>query len=106
MLRSKVIKTEAVNGRGELDLLQTGFEDFVYKGKTTPHTVTSVQVGRPDLIAYALYGDDRFWWILMKFNSISDVWNDLKAGIILKCPPKNEMERWYVKAIRRKGLDV
>lgn len=104
MLRSKIIKTEVVNGRGELDFLQTGFEDFHYTGKTYPYTVTTGNVGRPEMVSIAVYGSEKYWWFLMKFNKICDVWNDLRAGMILRCPPKIEIERWYVASLRRKEL--
>ena len=104
MLRSKVVKVEQVNDKGELDFLNTGFEDFKYKGKTYPYTLTTGDVGRPDMVSVNVYGDEKYWWFLMKYNKICDVWNDLRAGVIIKCPPKTEIEKWYVTASRRKDI--
>lgn len=36
--------------------------------------------GRPDLIAYAAYGTELLWWLIVEANSVFDYEEDLKAG--------------------------
>lgn len=40
---------------------------------------------RPDLIAYNMYGDPRYAWIILSANNLSDIF-DLKAGLIITIP--------------------
>jgi hypothetical protein len=36
--------------------------------------------GRPDLIAYAAYGNEQLWWVIVEANNAYDYEVDLKAG--------------------------
>ena len=40
---------------------------------------------RPDLVSYEAYGVVDFWWKIMEFNNIKDIF-DFKAGINLTIP--------------------
>ena len=42
--------------------------------------------GRPDLIANEFYGDSTYWWIICVANNISDPFEQLKAGKLIKLP--------------------
>ena len=99
---SKVITKALVAGKAELDFCDSGWESFRTRGRLFQYTVVSADIGRPDLLSLRVYDDERYWWILLKFNGICDVWNDLRAGLVLRCPSKSDMERWYTAAIRRK----
>ena len=46
---------------------------------------------RPDLLANALYGSTRLWWIFTKrnMNLIQDPINDFRAGMIIRLPQKS-----------------
>lgn len=101
MLRYKIYNTEIVDNYSELDFL-SNMMSINYSGNTVPFTVGSVHVGRPDIISFQVYGDDRFWWLLLKYNNVSDVWNDLKPGMILRCPPKNILEKYYMEAVKKR----
>ena len=37
-------------------------------------------------IAFGLYGDARYWWIIADFNKIISPFDQLKVGIQLRCP--------------------
>ena len=102
MLHSKVVMTALVNGKAELDFAQNGWDLFSYTGRLATFTVTSAHVGRPDLLSLQIYGDEQYWRELLHFNNICDVWNDLRPGLMLKCPPRGELERWFVNASKNK----
>ena len=36
--------------------------------------------GRPDLLAYAAYGNEKLWWLLVEANQAYDYEVDFKAG--------------------------
>lgn len=36
--------------------------------------------GRPDLLAYAAYGNELLWWVIVEANNVYDYETDLKAG--------------------------
>lgn len=40
---------------------------------------------RPDLVSYAAYGTVDYWWYIMEFNGIKDIY-DFKSGITLRIP--------------------
>jgi hypothetical protein len=46
--------------------------------------------GRPDLLAYDLYGDETLGWFIMQYNAISDI-NKFVTGIILILPIKSRV---------------
>ena len=40
---------------------------------------------RPDLLSYEAYGLSEFWWQILEFNEIKDVY-DFKAGLNITIP--------------------
>ena len=55
----------------------------------TPSNMAKVPTGmegRPDLIANEFYGDSTYWWIICVANNISDPFEQLKAGKLIKLP--------------------
>lgn len=50
--------------------------------RTKEFEITQRFVNRPDLLAFELYGDAKFWWIfpLYNKNSIQDPINDFTLG--------------------------
>lgn len=42
--------------------------------------------GRPDLIAYAAYGTEQLWWLIVEANSVFDLESELKAGTQILIP--------------------
>ena len=55
------------------------------------YTVENKFDRRPDLLANALYGSTRLWWIFTKrnMNLIQDPINDFRAGMIIRLPQKS-----------------
>ena len=50
-------------------------------------------VNRPDAIAYAVYGNAKFWWIIAMANNLSDPFIDYKFGKSLKIPDLDLVKR-------------
>ena len=50
------------------------------------YTVTTKDLKRIDLIAYRMYGDVNFWWVVAVMNNISNPLRDLVAGVTLRIP--------------------
>lgn len=46
---------------------------------------------RPDLLAYEIYGDARFWWLfpLYNKNTLLDPINDFKTGLTIIVPNRD-----------------
>jgi len=68
------------------DLTSNNFSKYRFKYQTTTYTVKSSDISRPDIISYNNYGRIDYWWFIMKFNSVDDVWNELYPGLLLKMP--------------------
>lgn len=50
---------------------------------------------RPDLLSNDLYGSTAYWWIFTMYNpdQIQDPIYDLKAGMTIRFPNKNNLQR-------------
>lgn len=83
--RTNYLSEEDVEGIKEYDLGSMDFGNFDF-GSVLYYMVRDVDIGRPDIISQRLYGTTNYWWFLMWFNGVSDVWNDLRAGMVLKYP--------------------
>lgn len=42
--------------------------------------------GRPDIIAYQVYGDQYYAWLVMQYNSIVDPVTEIVKGTLLRLP--------------------
>lgn len=49
------------------------------------YKVEAKEAYRPDIIAYNMYGDPRYAWIILSANNLSDLF-DLKPGMIITIP--------------------
>jgi len=58
--------------------------------------VVSGEENRPDLIAYKIYGDTQYWWILLLYNGLVKN-EDVTAGMELKYPLLFDLEALYFK---------
>lgn len=94
--RSRYFPTNVVNSITENDLAFSGFSDFVFTDEFKFYTLVESDIQRPDLISYKLYKRMNYWWIVMKLNSIEDIWDDLYVGQILKIPSEDDIQRLIV----------
>jgi hypothetical protein len=48
--------------------------------------VTSANVANSPGLAYQIYGDKNYWWIICIYNGILDPIQDLQPGTVLQIP--------------------
>jgi hypothetical protein len=84
--RSDFMPTVISNNVPEKDLLLNHWDQFEIKRPLSYYQIVESDIQRPDLLSLRVYNNYSYWWILMKFNGISDVWNDLTPGDVIKCP--------------------
>lgn len=48
--------------------------------------ITSEYAGRPDKISYYMYGREDFMWLVLQYNNIVDINEELVAGVTLTLP--------------------
>lgn len=48
-------------------------------------TITKPTEFRPDLVSYKAYGTPDYWWKILEFNQIADIYN-FKAGLNIRIP--------------------
>ena len=59
------------------------FSYFIENMEKLPHKIAIIPegvTGRPDLLAYQIYGTEKLWWAIMLANKISDAQTELTAG--------------------------
>lgn len=70
--------------------------EFVYNSNNDyVITLETKYNNRPDLLSQDLYGTTSWWWIFALYNpdSIQDPIYDMKAGISIRYPNKNNLPR-------------
>jgi hypothetical protein len=78
MNRSDFIKTEMVDGVPEKDLLLSSFNNFVFEYPLKTYRLQYNDYMRPDLISLKVFGNQDYWWIILKCNpELEDIWNDV-----------------------------
>jgi len=70
----------------ELDFLDENLSNFKLSYSPGYYRVNSNDIWRPDLISYKIYGDVKYWWILLLYNGIDDPFNDIQTGDIMEVP--------------------
>ena len=55
------------------------------------YTLEKIYQNRPDLLAFAVYGDSSLFWIILQYNNIIDPFTEFKEGIVLKIPTKDRV---------------
>ena len=88
---------ELDSGSLERDLLLSNWDLFDNKRGYTFRYLTADDIQRPDLFCLRMYGRIDWWWILSKFNSIDDWWNDVFSGMRVKVPNITDIEEFYLK---------
>ena len=93
--RSDFIQTVTVNGVRCKDLVANNWDKLVINRPVSYYRVTDSDLQRPDRISMNVYHNMTYWWVLMKYNGICDVWNDLTAGDIIECPNEFDIQAFY-----------
>lgn len=65
--------------------------------QTIGYYTLRTEMNRPDMLAYNIYGDTQYWWVLMWYNNLLKP-QDLKAGMKIKYPSLSAIEQLYMTA--------
>lgn len=98
--RTNFLDTVEVDDIVQKDMSSMSFGDFDF-GPTEFYKCSQFDIGRPDLISYKIYGTTNYWWFLMWFNGVADVWNDLREDMLIEYPSL-AMAREALKYARKK----
>lgn len=79
---------------GVYDILDSHFMTELVKLPMAGTYVVVEDEGRPDVIAYRLYGSSEYWWVLMLYNNII-VPSQLVSGASIKYPQIDKLETLY-----------
>lgn len=55
------------------------------------YTIPVVYAGLPDLISFDYYGRNDLGWLILQYNNIVDINEELVTGAIIKLPSKNRV---------------
>lgn len=83
--RTNYLNIEKVDDVSEYDLACLKKDDFDF-GPERAMVVKAREICRPDILSYRAYNTQNYWWFLMWYNGISDIWNDLCEGMVLVYP--------------------
>lgn len=75
---------------------------FIIKRPLGNYTIKQQDVQRPDLICYKIYGTTNYWWMLMRYNNIFDIWNDLYIGQTLNTPNSLDFDDFFITVSKAK----
>ena len=93
--RSDFLQTVTAYNIQEKDINNMQWDEFVINRPITYYRVSYADMQRPDLICQKIYGTMQYFWVLMKFNEIDDIWNDIEAGDTIKCPNAFDIQQYY-----------
>lgn len=84
-------------GEGVFDPLDSYLLLMIPKLPVVGYYVVRKEVNRPDLLAYNIYRDTQYWWVLMWYNAFYKP-QDLKAGVTIKYPSLTDIQQLYLNA--------
>jgi len=89
-----LISEVEVDGVIEKDLPSNNWINFQITRPFSYYTIKEHDRCRPDLISTRVYGTQDYWWILMKYNTVDDIWNDITPDKVLECPHILDILDW------------
>lgn len=95
MNRTKFYNEVSVNGINEIDFLYNSLSNFKPKYRVAYFKVNEVDLQRPDLISYKVYGTVKYWWLILSYNNIENPYIDLEIGQLLKMPNILDIYNFY-----------
>lgn len=98
MKRTRFYNEVTVNGVKELDWLNNTLSNLELAHDEAYYMVSSVDIGRPDMISWWNYDTVEYWWIICLANGIENPLTDLTVGTKLKIPNNldiNAFQRKY-----------
>lgn len=94
MDRTKFYHVLTVDTVQELDYLWNTLSKIVTSYVPGYYRVNVIDLLRPDLISYKVYGTVDFWWIILLVNGIDNPLTDLQEGMILEIPNKLDIYKF------------
>jgi len=76
------------------DPLTSAFADDLTKLPESGKYTVVGEEGRPDTLAYSIYGDSQYWWILLLYNK-KIVYSDITTGETISYPSISDIEGLY-----------
>jgi hypothetical protein len=98
--RNNFIKIEKNKYGSERDLVSNSFDRKRFIYPTSKYQITADDVARPDLLSYRIYKKFEWWWLLLKFNGIDDVWNELYPGMFISVPDPRDFSSYVTEYSR------
>jgi uncharacterized protein YprB with RNaseH-like and TPR domain len=99
--RTNFLDKVTINGRNEYDLLDCHFDLLQIVRPLYLYECTFDDIGRPDRISRNIYkGDQQYWWIVLKYNNICDVYNEIYVTKRLYAPNEKDIQDWFLKVNR------
>jgi len=89
----------------ELDLSSSYFRDFITTRTVRPFQLTTYDAHRPDRVSYAAYGVMDYWWIILKYNDIIDVYYEFEVDDIIQIPHIDDIKDFIKRINKKKGRD-
>ena len=85
----------------EYDLGASYFRLFKAINPTRPFQLTKYDANRPDRVSMEVYGVMDYWWIILKFNNIADVFYEFQEGDIIQIPDVQDI-KVFLKTVQKK----
>lgn len=82
---------ESENQIIEYDFLLNNWDLFEINYPITFNNIQRIDMYRPDMLSYRIYGESQYWWILCKINKIDDMWNDMYIGMDIIVPSMQDI---------------
>lgn len=99
--RTNFYQTETVNNVLENDVLLNNFDLFEITRPVTYFTLSPSYIQRPDLLSIKFYGDQQYWWLILKINTIDDPWNEMIPETVIIIPNMLDIEDFYLRVKAR-----
>ena len=97
MDRTSFYTKETIDGIEEYDHLHNTLSEFTTVYPIQYYRIVEEDIMRPDLISYKIYGTIKFWWLIMMFNNIHDVFHEMEVGALIKIPSILDTYTFYKK---------
>ena len=101
-LNSEINDIDQNNNQVELDLSSSYFYLFKTTRPIRKYQLDRWEKGRPDMLSQKIYGQDDYWWVLLKYNNIMDPYEELVGGVILEVPDVLDIQDFYSTVKKKK----
>jgi len=81
---------------------------FIKELKNLPsrgNTLITIEENNPELLSYLIYGDTQYDWVLMEYNSLTNI-SELKNGMTINYPSLTELESLYFSLVSKESNSI